>query len=195
MRKFIFIIGIIFLLLLANSYESVNSFAMNSNQAYAAITETNLQNLTKVEPVSEENEQKSDMPSVFTLMGALFSVIGLILVSGWLYSEFNNANIKKMINKKEDLNLNKFKIISTQHLGTNKSIHLIEIANRKLVIGVTTNSISLITDISGNEMTNKIIAPDSEQNDITTSECSDEINNKEDILYKLSDIYKDYIKN
>lgn len=196
MRKFIFIIGIMFLLQLANSNEYVSSFVLNNNSAYGAITESNLQNLSKIETVQPPKEQKSEMPSVFTLMGALFSVIGLILVSGWLYSEFNTANMKKLLTKKEDINLSKFKIISTQHLGSNKSLHLIEIANRKLIIGVTANNINLISEISNNSQKNSTLAePNNNETEAVTPDDLGVINNKDDILYKLCDVYKDYIQN
>lgn len=192
MRKIIIILGAIVFVLLAGNFSSVNSYLCLQSPAYSAITPENIQNLyDKDQPVVEV--KKDEGPSALTIFGSLASVIGLILISGWLYSEMNNVNIKKFATKTEDNNSNKFKIISTQHLGPNRSMHLIEIANKRLIIGITPNNINLIADITEKTQSSDSVDTECKENS-NIENASSIIDNKESIMHKICDVYKDYIQ-
>lgn len=77
---------------------------------------------------------------------SLIVVIGLIYLTAWIYKKLNNFNTQKLIKSDKELNLNKFKLLSTQSLGSNKNLHVVEINGKYLVIGSTANNINLIKE-------------------------------------------------
>lgn len=77
---------------------------------------------------------------------SLAIVIGLIYITAFVYKKLSGFNEKKFIKESGKLDLNKFKLISSQPLGANKTLHVVEINGKYLVLGSTTNSISLIKE-------------------------------------------------
>ena len=77
---------------------------------------------------------------------SLFIVIGLIYLTAWAYKKLNVLNEKTLVEKTKKLDLNKFNVISTQTLGPNKNLHVVEINGKYLVIGSTPNNITLIKE-------------------------------------------------
>lgn len=80
---------------------------------------------------------------------SLVIVIALIYITAWFYRKLGAFN-KTKLNNETELDLNKFKLISTQPLGANKNLHVVEINGKYLVIGSTPNSINLIKEFDKN---------------------------------------------
>ena len=137
--------------------------------------------------VSQEISQEADLPldsllSHGTLHEAgllrpiisLAIVIGLIYLTAFVYRRLSKFNTSRLSDNLKKVALNKFKIISSQPLGANKMLHVVEINGKYLVLGSTANSINLIkefdknsiekTDKSDNETENTILPNFSEEN-------------------------------
>jgi flagellar biogenesis protein FliO len=128
---------------------------------FAAIDNNKIQHLNapKVSVVDEPKTDKPDLtttgketyagPSFFNLISSLAIVIMLILITGWIYSKLSRINAENLFSGKlSQLKDNTFKIISTVQLGPNKTLHLIEINNKQLIIGCTQDKINLITEMN-----------------------------------------------
>lgn len=84
---------------------------------------------------------------LLTLMGALVIVVPLIFLAIWLINLFYKGGDSMGLKSIPSLGGgNKFKIISSTSLGQGKSIHLLEIRGRQLVVGCTNNSINILTE-------------------------------------------------
>ena len=77
-------------------------------------------------------------------------VIGLIYLTAWLYKKLNGFNSQKFTKEIENLGLNKFKVIASQSLGSQKNLHVVEINGKYLVLGSTPNSINLLKEFDKN---------------------------------------------
>jgi flagellar biosynthetic protein FliO len=93
-----------------------------------------------------ENLNYGDM--IATFGWALVVVIPLILVAAWImnmvYKGGENIGLKSLTGSSG----NKFKILSSTTLGQGKSVHLVEIKGKQLVIGCTNNSINILTEFN-----------------------------------------------
>ncbi len=99
---------------------------------------------------------------------SLLIVIGLIYLTAWMYKKLNIFNSSKLVKNDKSLNLNKFKVISTQSLGANKNLHVVEINGKYLVLGSTANSINLIKEFD-KELTS-VSHPEEYGNDLIVEE-------------------------
>lgn len=59
---------------------------------------------------------------------------------------------KKLLPKISNLSGKEIRIVETIHLGPRKAIHLLEIENRRFLIGSTNENITKLADLSGNIM-------------------------------------------
>jgi len=76
---------------------------------------------------------------------SLAIVIGLIYLTAFIYKRLSRFNATKF-SKENKPDLNKFKLVSSQPLGANKTLHVVEINGKYLVLGSTANSINLIKE-------------------------------------------------
>lgn len=93
-------------------------------------------------------------PNYFTLIFGLVFVIFLIYLTGFFYQRLIGLNSK--INKKSPSfgDLNKAKILSCTPLGQGKSVYVIEINGKNLVLGATQNNVNLLREFSKEEIEN-----------------------------------------
>lgn len=113
---------------------------------------------------AEENDLNSALkttstePNFLTVIISLLFVLGLIYVTGIIYTKLNilSANtVKKQLKNK---NNDKIIVLSTTQLGQNKNLHVVEIGDKRLLLGVTQNSISLIKELNNSEEISSIFA-------------------------------------
>lgn len=83
---------------------------------------------------------------LLTLIGALVIVIPLIFVAIWVINMFYKGGDSMGLKSLASASGSKFKILASTSLGQGKSIHLVEIKGRQLVIGSTNNSINILTE-------------------------------------------------
>lgn len=107
------------------------------------------------ESISPELEQSlkvhSNEPSVMMIIFALVIVISLIYVTGLIYSKLNIVGAKTVQEHLKNYDLSKVVVLSTTQLGQGKNLHVIEINNKRFLIGATPNSINLIKELGENQ--------------------------------------------
>lgn len=158
------------------------------------------------DPLDEENVKIVDVKGndidftgmLLTLIGALVIVVPLIFVAIWLINLFYKGGDSMGLKNISSMGGgNKFKILSSTSLGQGKSIHLVEIRGRQLVVGCTNNSINILTEFGdfdefvdeqrGVENTNGAVS-------MNQNSSSKRFKKGRAPLGSFSDLYKDYTK-
>jgi flagellar biogenesis protein FliO len=127
----------------------------------------------KSSPFSNRSENRplaggKPLPSPMNALGKLAFVVGLFALLAWGFKKFwkdrADSSIASASPLKQGLmtsisqfarkNLGKnskkmIEVVSTHHLGPKKSIAVVRVAGRMLVLGITDDSINLITQMSG----------------------------------------------
>lgn len=108
---------------------SVNSYAQHQNS-------------------SETSEETRNDFSTQKLFYKMMLSVGLVIVLGVaiIYSS------KKLIPKFGNPAGKKIKIIETIHLGPRKTVHLLEVANRQILVGSTNERITKLADLTDDAM-------------------------------------------
>lgn len=101
---------------------------------------------TGVREVGEKGDTIDLFGLLSTLGFALIVVIPLIFITIFLIKMFSNSGDSLGLKALSSMGANKFKIISSTSLGQGRSIHLVEIKGRQLVIGCSGNSVNLLTE-------------------------------------------------
>jgi len=111
-------------------------------------------------PATKENDDFSNVlndndrhePSILKIFNSLVFVILLILITGWAYMKIKKINPEQLLSGKfNKLDENNFKIISSLQLGAGKSIYLIEINNKQLIVGTTASNVNLLAQMDKQE--------------------------------------------
>ena len=89
--------------------------------------------------------------SYFSVVIALGIVILLIYITGIIYAKLNVFGHNTMKKQYLDLSDSKLIILSTTPIGNNKSLMVVELAGKKMLIGVTNEMITLIKDLDDNK--------------------------------------------
>lgn len=89
---------------------------------------------------------------VFRSVISLAIVIGLIYFTAWLYKKLNKFNSQKFTKDSNSSSINKFNIVSSQTLGQNKALYVVEINNQYLVLGATQSNINLLKEFSKSDI-------------------------------------------
>ncbi len=124
-----------------NGMESEES-GLVSNQSKAA---------TKSEDSLFANDQDFFGKSEYNPVGGEFSVRAILAIL-FVLALFVAAIYvsKKLLPKISNLSGKEIRIIETVHLGPRKALHLLEIDNRRFLIGSTNENITKLADLSGN---------------------------------------------
>lgn len=91
--------------------------------------------------------KRSTDGSYLSVVVALGVVILLIYITGIIYAKLNVLGYKTLKKQYKDIDESKIIIRSTTQIGSNKTLHVIELAGKKMLIGVTNDSINLIKDL------------------------------------------------
>lgn len=86
-------------------------------------------------------------PSILSVIFSLLFVILLIYATGIIYAKLNKAGLKTMKKHIGDSDASRVSVISTTALGNNKTLHVVELDGKRMLIGASTNSIDLIKDL------------------------------------------------
>jgi flagellar biogenesis protein FliO len=86
-------------------------------------------------------------PSAISVIFALLFVILLIYLTRIIIEKLNIASIKSLKKQIGDNSDSKVAVISTTALGTNKSLHVVELGGKRLLLGASVNGINLIKDL------------------------------------------------
>ncbi len=127
-------------------------------------------------------------PDFMSLVSSLFIVIILVLIFGWLYTKLRGVDPAALLSGKLSSGLNnKFSLLSSTTLGQGKSIHLVEIKGKQLVIGSTNNNINLLTELNDQIESEQPVIQ--EEND-SKFQDTEGFNSSH-----FPDIYKEYLEN
>lgn len=109
--------------------------------------------LTKIKLIIKNIILSPDVTYILQAFMSLALVIGLIYLSAYIYKKLTNVTSKKINNTKDDvINKNKLNIISSLPLGSNKSLYVVEVSGKTLLLGVCENNISLIKELGQKEL-------------------------------------------
>ena len=86
-------------------------------------------------------------PNIISVLFSLFFVILLIYATGIIYAKMNKAGIKTLKRHIGDTDDSRVSVISTTPLGNNKTLHVVELDGKRMLIGASANSIDLIKDL------------------------------------------------
>ena len=132
-------------------------------------------------------------PSITSYIFALLFVLCLIYICGIVYtklSKFGMNTVKKEYKNIDDTTVT---LLSTRQLGNNKTLHVIEIAGKRMLIGATQNSVQLIDVLSerpdSKVKTFSINTPPSETTSKTEVNIEEAKESDEDL-----GLYKKYLK-
>ncbi len=89
-------------------------------------------------------------PSYFSVVISLLCVICIIYIIGIIYNKLNNLGLKTLKLQTKNFSEDRILILSTTPLGPNKTLHVVELNGKKMLIGASANSIHLIKDLSEN---------------------------------------------
>lgn len=86
-------------------------------------------------------------PSIISVVFSLLIVVLLIYLTGIIYSKLNNIGYKTMKRQQNDLSKTHVSVLSTTQLGNNKTLHVVELDGKRMLIGASTGAMQLIKDL------------------------------------------------
>ena len=86
-------------------------------------------------------------PNLLSVLVSLIFVILLIYATGIIYAKLNKVGLKTLKDQVDDKNRSKVSVVSTTLLGNNKTLHVVELDGKRMLIGASANSIHLIKDL------------------------------------------------
>jgi flagellar biogenesis protein FliO len=86
-------------------------------------------------------------PSIISVVLSLIFVVLLIYLTGILYAKLNRVGFKTLKKQQGDFAKSHVSVISTTQLGSNKSLHVVELDGKRMLIGASAGAIQLIKDL------------------------------------------------
>ena len=99
-----------------------------------------------VEPVTITTQSIGNEPNLISVVFSLLFVIILIYLTGVIYTKLNNVGIKTL-KKQQEFNKSHVSVVSTTQLGNNKTLHVVELDGKRMLIGASSTAIQLIKDL------------------------------------------------
>ena len=93
------------------------------------------------------NQSVGHEPGIISVVFSLFIVILLIYLTGILYAKLNKLNSNTLKKQQGMLAKSQASVVSTTALGNNKTLHVIELDGKRMLIGATSGAIQLIKDL------------------------------------------------
>ena len=112
--------------------------------AQASSISTTSQHEASAEAVAQSVGQE---PNFMSVILSLIFVILLIYATGIIYAKLNKVGLKAMKKQIGDGDSSRVSVISTTPLGSNKTLHVVELDGKRMLIGASANSIDLIKDL------------------------------------------------
>ena len=103
--------------------------------------------ITGVENAAMGAQTVGQEPSIISVVMSLGFVILLIYFTGILYAKLNKVNFKTLRKQQGDFSSSQVSVISTTQLGNNKTLHVVELDGKRMLIGASTSAIQLIKDL------------------------------------------------
>lgn len=110
----------------------------NAAQASSVTTSDNAINTTQ--SIGQE-------PNLVSIVFSLIFVVLLIYATGIIYAKLNKLGLNTLKKQMGEGSNSHVSVISTTPLGNNKSLHVVELDGKRMLIGASANSIHLIKDL------------------------------------------------
>jgi flagellar biogenesis protein FliO len=91
-------------------------------------------------------------PNIISVLVSLAIVILLIYVTGILYTKLNKAGFNAMKRQQGDFAKSQVSVVSTTQLGGNKTLHVVELDGKRMLIGASASTIQLIKDLGSTDL-------------------------------------------
>lgn len=104
-------------------------------------------------------KSESAGPGFFQIVFALVFVVCLIYITGLIYSKLNIVGTNAVKEQLKNCDMDRAVVISTTQLGQNKNLHVIELNNKRFLIG-SANSITLLKELGIKEVKPKEVQPE-----------------------------------
>lgn len=86
-------------------------------------------------------------PNIISVILSLLFVILLVYLTGIIYTKLNRIGFKTLKRQQGDLARSQVAVISTTQLGNNKTLHVVELDGKRMLIGASSSAIQLIKDL------------------------------------------------
>ena len=86
-------------------------------------------------------------PNILSVFLSLIFVVLLIYATGIIYTKLNRAGSRTFRKQQGDLAKSQVSVISTTQLGSNKTLHVVELDGKRMLIGASSGAIQLIKDL------------------------------------------------
>ncbi len=86
-------------------------------------------------------------PNIFTLISSLIIVILFIFLCAKFYTWLKKVGFKVVGQQAGSIDSSRVTVVSTTPLGNNKTLHVVELDGKRMLIGASPNSIDLIKDL------------------------------------------------
>ncbi len=90
-------------------------------------------------------------PSMVSVVLSLVFVVILIYLTGILYAKLTKAGFRTLKRQQGDFAKNQVSVVSTTQLGNNKTLHVVELDGKRMLIGASSSAIQLIKDLGSCE--------------------------------------------
>ncbi len=111
-----------------------------NSAAQASSVSTVADNTVNAQTVGQE-------PNLVSVVFSLLFVILLIYATGIIYAKLNKLGLNTLKKQIGDTSSSKASVISTTPLGNNKTLHVVELDGKRMLIGASSSSIHLIKDL------------------------------------------------
>lgn len=150
MKKFFgYIVGVVFAsnAIIANAAEKFDVLPDLPEALSYAVQPASAATVTGgVEPIAMTSQSIGNEPNFISVIFSLLFVIVLIYLTGVIYAKLNNVGLKTL-KKQHDFNKAHVSVISTTQLGNNKTLHVVELDGKRMLIGASSTAIQLIKDL------------------------------------------------
>lgn len=86
-------------------------------------------------------------PGIISVIFSLIFVVLLIYLTGIIYAKLNKAGFKTLKKQQGDFAKSHVSVVSTTALGNNKTLHVVELDGKRMLIGASSSTIQLIKDL------------------------------------------------
>lgn len=121
------------------------SYTVPTAQA-SAVSNTNANNIVDVQNVGQE-------PNFLSIIFSLLIVIVLIYITGIVYAKLNKFGMSALKTDRAELNSLRVSVLSTTSLGNNKTLHVVELDGKRMLLGASSSSIMLLKDLGESSAT------------------------------------------
>lgn len=90
-------------------------------------------------------------PNIISVVLSLVFVVLLIYLTGILYAKLNRVGFNTLKRQQGDLAKSHVSVVSTTQLGNNKTLHVVELDGKRMLIGASQGAIQLIKDLGSTE--------------------------------------------